>query len=144
MKFVFADMVTSMAPAIGRRPGVANLRAAQIANSLIREYPQVPDYRALKAKTLLARGDKIAIEDAVRMMQSLVDDFPAITSYRFVLANGLQRLARMDVDANRTREAKESLDRAIKILESSSTVEDRSPVINAYANRIRQELKEIP
>ena len=143
-KFVYADTVTSMPAGLSRRNGPALSRAMQIANSLVREYPSMPDYIALKAKALSARGDSNSVADAVRLTQQLVDDYPAMAQYRVLLANGLQRLATIDFEAQRMAAGQDRLEQALAVLEAGNPTEDRPAILSVYIERLRQQLAESP
>ena len=148
LQFVYADAVTTLAPPQARRAGVPIQRAVQIANTLARDYPQVPDYVALKAKTLLARNEQSTVSQAIGLMQQLVDDYPSLLHYRLILANALQRLATLKhAEADRVG-ARQALQQAVEVLTkaaepgSSTESEGELPwMISLNIERLRQQLK---
>ncbi|MCA9183302.1 MAG: hypothetical protein KDA51_17700, partial [Planctomycetales bacterium] len=142
-RFVFADTVTSMPVGAGRRNGLALSRAIRIAGALVREYPSMPDYLALKAKALLARGDNDSSADAVRILEQLVDDYPAMAQYRLLLASGLQRLSNIDFESQRIDSAKERLEQAVSVLEADIEADQRPAMLNLYIERLKQKLQAI-
>ncbi|MEZ6152129.1 MAG: serine/threonine-protein kinase [Pirellulaceae bacterium] len=142
-RFVFADTVTSMPVGASRRNGLALSRAIRIAGALVREYPSMPDYLALKAKALLARGDSDSSADAVSILEQLVDDYPAMAQYRLLLASGLQRLSNIDFESQRIGSAQERLEQAIAVLEADTESDQRPAILNIYIDRLKQQLEEI-
>ncbi|MEO8269829.1 MAG: tetratricopeptide repeat protein, partial [Aureliella sp.] len=142
-RFVFADAVTSVPVGPNRRNSPALSRAIRIANALVREYPSMPDYLALKAKALLARGDNASVADAVRLLEQLVDNYPAMAQYRLLLASGLQRLAIIDIEAQRSEAGKERLERAVTVLEADIQSDQRPALLNIYIERLQHQLQQI-
>ncbi len=142
-KFVFADTVTSMPVGPSRRNGLALSRAIRIATSLVREYPSMPDYVALKAKALLARGDSGSVTEAVQLIEQLVDDYPAMAQYRLLLASGLQRLANIDLEAKRIDAAKELLEKTLAVLEAGTEPDQRPAMLDIYIDRLQQQIQEM-
>ncbi len=143
LKFVYADTVTSMAPTPNRRAGQALQRALQIANTLVRQHPSVPDYVALKAKALLVRGEQESVSDAVKLMQSLVEDYPAIVHYRLLLAGGYQQLAALAIDAKNPSAAKGQLEQALQVLDAVAAGHERPAIFGIYLDRLNQQIKEL-
>jgi len=143
LKFVYADTVTSMAPAPNRRAGQALQRALQIANTLVRQYPSVPDYGALKAKALLVRGERESVSDAVKLMQALVENYPAIIHYRLLLAGGYQQLAALDIEAKNPAAAKGQLEKALQVLDVVADGQERPAILALYLERLKQQMSEL-
>lgn len=143
LKFVFADTVTSMAPVPHRRAGQALQRASQIANTLVRQHPNVPDYTALKAKAQLVRGEPESVGDAVKLMQTLVENYPAIVHYRLLLAGGYQQLAAFEIEAKNQSAAKEQLGKAVQVLDTIVDGQERPAMLALYLDRLQQQIAEL-
>ncbi len=143
LKFVYADMVTSVPVGLNRRNSPVLSRALRIASTLVREYPSMPDYLALKAKALLARGDNANVADAVRILEQLVDDYPAMAQYRLLLASGLQHLSHIDLEAQQTASATGRLEQAVSVLERDTEPDQRPAILNIYIDRLKRQLHEL-
>jgi serine/threonine protein kinase/tetratricopeptide (TPR) repeat protein len=89
--------------------------AVDLLESLVREHPNVPDYRYELSELLMftrsttlhedeltggtrGRGGKQELERAVSMARELTDSHPSIPRYRALLARGLTRLADQQCD----------------------------------------------
>jgi serine/threonine protein kinase/outer membrane protein assembly factor BamD (BamD/ComL family) len=136
IKFVFADTITTFATSMGRAPNMMMPRAIQVAASLTRDYPHVPDYKALRAKTLMSRSDEFSLGESTRILEQLVNDFPLVVPYRFLLANSLERRARGYEGAGKVDEARKCLDQAANVLQEPSVAEALPDVVAIHLKRL--------
>ena len=97
-------------------------RALAICDELAKENPQVPEYRALKASTLMklsmmagrnSRGEELLVE-AIEIQRDLTSRYSDVAIYGSGLIRSLRRLAELQEDLSKSDKAKESSDQADK------------------------------
>jgi serine/threonine protein kinase len=102
--------------------------AQRLAEQLHADYPQVPEYTLLLARTTSRNGMLLAgkqqFAEALRehrrsvdLLQSLVDRCPSVPWFKFLLASGRQTLGEYLRLAKRLPESREELERGIKATE---------------------------
>lgn len=102
--------------------------AQRLAEQLHADYPQVPEYTLLLARTTSRNGmllaGKLQFAEALRehrrsvdLLQSLVDRCPSVPWFKFLLASGRQTLGEYLRLAKRLPESREELERGIKATE---------------------------
>ena len=97
-------------------------RALAICDEISKENPQVPEYRALKASTLMKlslmagrnnRGEELLVE-AIEIQRELTSRYSDVAIYGASLIRSLRRLSELQEALGKSEKAKESTDQAEK------------------------------
>jgi serine/threonine protein kinase len=110
-------------------------RARTICEELVKEYPLIPEYQALKATTLVNlslaegksdRGEELLLE-AIAIQRELVSRYADVAVYGYVLRQSYLRLSEMQKQQGKTAKAAESrelADRELARLKENSKLQN--------------------
>jgi len=124
-------------------------QSLQISRELMDKHPTIPEYRSLHAATLSRiaavqnlQGQVIRAEagllESVEILQQLVEQFPEGLTYQLALLRTQQQLAGLLARNNRTAQAKQILDDAIRRIESAPEGARIRLSTNALLIRLRE------
>ncbi len=131
-------------------------RALLICDEISNENPQVPEYRALKASTLVKlsmmagrdRGEVLLL-DAVAIQRDLTNKYPDLANYSVGLIQSLKRLSELQVLLGKTEKAKDTKDLAEKEIararKSNKLPKSFAPFLDSLRDRpfsLEQRIKE--
>ena len=123
-------------------------QSLQISGQLMKKHPAVPEYRSLHAATLsriasfqALQGQfvraEVGLQESMRLLQQLTDQFPEGLTYQLALLRTQQQLAALYARNNRSTQAREILENAIQRIESAPASDRNRPATNALLNRLR-------
>ena len=113
--------------------------AVQILEGLVRDYPNVPDFRCELSDLLIVtsppshrgKADTSELERAVSLARELSDSHPTIPRYRTILALGLMKLADRQCEKH-IDEAEGLFDESINLLRSLTRSFPDTPVYRVF------------
>jgi tetratricopeptide (TPR) repeat protein len=111
--------------------------AIEILSNLVRDYPNVPDYRCELSDMLVTtssrrrhRNNERELAQAVSLARELTETHPSIPRYRAVLARGLMQLA--DCQCERLSDANKLFDESISLFRSLTRNFPDMPVYRVF------------
>lgn len=124
-------------------------RSLLISRQLLDKHPAIPEYRSLHAATLSRiaavqsiQGQVIraeaGLQESVEILQQLVEQFPEGLTYQLALLRTQQQLAVLLARNNRTAQAAQILDEAIRRIESAPEGTRIRLSANALLNRLKE------
>lgn len=132
--------------AFGRRHEQSELargKAVEILETLVRDYPHVPDFRCELGDTLVfrvpvddsERVDRVAeLERSVKLARDLTDSYWSVPRYRVVLAHALKESARL-IDHVDPSHADELFDESVSLYQGLAIEFDDVPVYHLFLSQ---------
>ncbi|MGI9472537.1 MAG: protein kinase domain-containing protein [Rubripirellula sp.] len=129
-------------------------RANELSSELLKESPDLPRYRALRAHTLEAlaaqqqRGDRMEsaernLGEALSIYNKLVLESPELVVYQRRRSQVLESMAELKIRQGEDEEAIEYLERAVRRLSPSLRRKNVSPLVRLQIQRLNQKLLRI-
>ena len=122
-------------------------RALAICDEISKENPHVPEYRALKASTLVKlslmagrnnRGEELLVE-AIEMQRELTNRYSDVAIYGAALIRSLRRMSELQEALGKSEKAKESSDQAekeiVRMKKNNKMPKPFSPLFDQFRDR---------
>lgn len=125
-------------------------RSIALNDELLKENPDVPEYRALKASTLVKQSvifqinsgrsqkSEDALLEAIKIQKELATRYSDIAGYTLAIVQSLTQLAELEMLLKKPDKAKEAMDEAIQFAEAFGKKHRGISMLKSSVDRLRE------